>query len=89
MKIFVRAKTHARKERVTKLNTLDSATRETYLVEVCERPEEGKANRAVVLLLAKHFSVSSASVRIVSGHTSRNKVIEIEDLDVRARNSAF
>ena len=48
-----------------------------YLVKVKEPPREGKANRAVIKLLAKHFNVSQSSVRVVGGLGSKNKVIEI------------
>lgn len=52
----------------------------TLLVKVKEPPREGVANAAVIRAVAKHFGVSSRSVRIVSGHASRNKIIEIPNL---------
>ncbi len=48
-----------------------------FLVRVKEPPKEGKANRAVIRLLAEHFKVQQHSVRIVSGLGNKNKVIEI------------
>jgi uncharacterized protein (TIGR00251 family) len=54
---------------------------DTLLVRVKEPPREGKANAAVVKAVAKHFGVSPRSVRILSGHASRNKIIEIPKLD--------
>ncbi|MEI8060736.1 MAG: DUF167 domain-containing protein [Candidatus Berkelbacteria bacterium] len=42
------------------------------------RPKEGEANKALVKLLSKHFDVPKTSIDIVSGLTSRNKVVEIE-----------
>ena len=47
-------------------------------VSVSAAPEKGKANAAVLSLLAKHFRVPRANVRIVSGETAREKVIEID-----------
>jgi len=41
------------------------------------RPKEGEANRALVKLLVKHFSVSKSEVNIISGLTSRSKIVEI------------
>ncbi|MFA4835076.1 MAG: DUF167 domain-containing protein [Dehalococcoidia bacterium] len=41
-------------------------------------PAEGKANKALIELLADHFKVKKSSVRIVKGEKSRNKVVEIE-----------
>ena len=48
-----------------------------FLVRVKEPAKEGKANRAVIKLLAEHFGVSQRQVAISSGFGSRNKVIEI------------
>jgi len=48
-----------------------------YVVRVRAVPEKGKANEAVVKLLAKHFKVAKNQVKIVRGVTRRNKVVEI------------
>ena len=50
------------------------------LVKVKEPPKEGKANAAVIRAVAKHLGVSPSSVRIVRGHTSGSKVVEITKL---------
>lgn len=42
-------------------------------------PEDGKANKAVVKLLAKAWGVPKSALSIVIGETSRDKVIEIEN----------
>lgn len=46
-------------------------------VYVRERAVDGKANEAVIGLLAKHFHVPKSRVEIVRGHTSRNKIVRI------------
>ncbi|MEM2282018.1 MAG: DUF167 domain-containing protein [Candidatus Hadarchaeales archaeon] len=46
-------------------------------IGLTSRPEGGKANLELVKKLAKHFGVPSTQVRIVSGFTSRKKVVEI------------
>lgn len=38
---------------------------------------DGKANKALVEILAGYFSVRKSSVKIIRGDISRNKVIEI------------
>ncbi len=53
--------------------------RDVLSVYVTTVPEDGKANEAMVRLLAKHFDVAVSRVRIVRGHTSRQKTIEILD----------
>ena len=49
----------------------------TFIVKVKEPPQEGKANRALIKVLAEHFGVPKSQVRIVSGLKSKSKVIEI------------
>ena len=44
---------------------------------VSAAPEKGKANRAVVLLLAETLGVPTSAVTIASGTTSQDKVAEI------------
>jgi uncharacterized protein (TIGR00251 family) len=48
-----------------------------FLVRVKEPAKEGKANRAVIKLLADYFEVPQRQVAISSGLGSRNKVIDI------------
>ncbi len=40
---------------------------------------EGKANRRLVEILAKHFGVRKSEIRIVRGEKGRKKVIEVPD----------
>lgn len=47
------------------------------LVYVREPALEGKANKAVIALVAKHFGVPGSSVRLIRGHTSTRKLFEI------------
>ncbi len=49
-------------------------------VRVTAPPEEGRANDAVVALLAKALGVPKSRVRILRGHTARNKVVSVEGL---------
>ncbi len=70
MKIQVNVKPNSKTEEV-------SQEGDNFVVKVKEPTKEGKANQAVIKLLAKHFSVLQSQVRIVSGLRGRNKVIEI------------
>ena len=47
------------------------------VVGLTSKPEKGEANRELVKKLAKHFKVSSSQIKIVSGLTSKSKVVEI------------
>ena len=48
-----------------------------FKVQIRQAPEKGKANRVVIRVLADYFGVSQSKINIVSGSTSRLKVIEI------------
>ncbi len=41
------------------------------------QPDAGKANWALVCVLADHYGVAKSNVRILRGQTSRNKLVEI------------
>jgi len=43
------------------------------------KPVDGEANKAVIKILSKHFDLAPSLICIISGITSRNKVIEIND----------
>ncbi len=45
---------------------------------VTAAPENGKANKAVVELLARALRICESSIQIVSGESSRNKKLIIE-----------
>ena len=53
---------------------------ERITVRVTAVPESGKANDAVVALLARRLGVPKRSVQIVRGHKSRDKRIRIEGI---------
>lgn len=46
-----------------------------WKVRLAAPPERGKANAALIEVLADALAVSRASVEIVGGHASRNKVV--------------
>jgi uncharacterized protein (TIGR00251 family) len=70
MKIQVKVKPNSKTEGL-------SQEGDSFIVKVKEPPKEGKANQAVIKLLAEHFGVPRSHVRILSGFRSRNKVIDV------------
>ena len=50
-------------------------------LKVTAPPVEGKANAAVVQLLAAHLRVPKSSIRIVSGEHAPLKLVEVTGLD--------
>lgn len=71
MKISVLVSPHSKKEGIEILP--DGVLK----VRVKEPPVDGKANEAVLYLLAKHFGVPASSVRLVAGGSGRRKIVEI------------
>ena len=71
MKIQVKAKPSAREEKVEKIDETH------FVVSVKEPPEKGKANDAIRNALAVYFKTGTSCVKIVSGYSSRNKIVEI------------
>lgn len=56
-----------------------NAAGETYLkARVTAVPEKGKANKALVELVAKRLGVAKSTVGIISGDTSRQKILRID-----------
>jgi uncharacterized protein len=51
------------------------------LVKVTAAPEKGKANAAVITLLAKTIGVPKSAFELVSGETDRNKVLRLASHD--------
>ncbi len=84
MKIIVKAKTNAKKEIIEKvtqqsLNLLgEPAKPDIYKVSVKEHAVGGKANKAIIRVVALYFNVAPSLVNIVSGLTSKTKTLEIK-----------
>jgi uncharacterized protein len=53
---------------------------EAWKLRVTAAPEQGKANSAVLELLADALAVPAASLRLVAGHASRDKTVEVSGL---------
>lgn len=73
MKVEVRVKPGSKKGPLVQ----PSLTGE-LLVYLREPAVEGKANRALIKLLADYYEVPKTSVTIVSGLKSRNKIVRID-----------
>jgi uncharacterized protein (TIGR00251 family) len=47
-------------------------------ISVTAVPEDGKANKALIDLLAKSWKIAKRSIQIISGATDRRKILFIE-----------
>lgn len=71
MKKVVKVKPNAKTRTLTELDD------GTLKITLKSTPTDGKANQELIKLLAKTYGVPQSHITIKSGHTSRNKVIEI------------
>jgi uncharacterized protein YggU (UPF0235/DUF167 family) len=54
------------------------------VVRVNAPPVDGRANDALCSFVAKRLKIAPSRVTIVRGHTSRNKILSIEGVDIDA-----
>ncbi|OGN05693.1 MAG: hypothetical protein A2746_00535 [Candidatus Yanofskybacteria bacterium RIFCSPHIGHO2_01_FULL_44_22] len=72
MKIVVKAKPNSFEEKVEKVDESN------FIVSVKEPPVKGLANRAIIKALSDFFGIHPARIKIISGFTSRQKIIELK-----------
>jgi uncharacterized protein len=53
---------------------------EAWKVRVGAAPDRGRANAALLELLSERLGVRAAELSIVSGHSARDKVVELRGL---------
>jgi uncharacterized protein (TIGR00251 family) len=53
-------------------------------VRVAAPPDRGRANEALLTVLAEFFHVPRPQVELVAGHTSRRKRVALHDVDATA-----
>lgn len=54
----------------------DANGKEWLKVKLTVVPEDGKANKALIKLLSKEWKIPQSHLEIVSGHTSKYKIIK-------------
>jgi len=64
---------HVRVQPKARANAVVGWRGETLRVSVTATPEDGKANRAVIVLLADSLGIAASSIRLVRGASSRDK----------------
>lgn len=80
---------HVRATPKASKNTLDGLYKDAdgaswLKVKVTAPPEDGKANKAVIRLLAKTLNLPASSITLLSGETSRQKtlLLDCEETDM-------
>lgn len=62
-----------------KRNKVIKTTDKDYRIYLTSSPQEGRANKALISLLADFFEISKAQIQILKGEKDRNKEIWIEN----------
>ncbi|MDO8572966.1 MAG: DUF167 domain-containing protein [bacterium] len=68
------------KVRVTpdaKRETFEKNSSDHFTLSVKEPAEQNRANKRVITLIANHFNISTGKVRIISGHHSGSKILNV------------
>lgn len=77
VRLAVKLTPKASRDRIEGL-AADAQGRGYLKVSVTTVPEDGKANKALIDLLAKEWKLPKRSIRIVSGATDRHKILFID-----------
>lgn len=76
MRVSIRVTPKSREEGI------EASRREGAIrVRVTAAPEDGRANDAVIRLLAKRLGVARGAIRIAGGAASRRKWVEIDGME--------
>lgn len=71
MLIKVRVRTGARKESLREISP------DHFEISVREEPEQNLANKRIIALVALHFNLPAAKIRITKGHHSASKILNL------------
>ncbi|MHB1101957.1 MAG: DUF167 family protein [Devosia sp.] len=74
--LFLRVTPNAGRDEIEGVETRDDGSA-VLRIRVKAVPDKGKANAAVVVLLAKVLGVSKSAIELVSGDTARAKTVVI------------
>ncbi len=75
-RLYLKATPNARKNGIEGTR-VDAKGRMRLLIKVTAPPEDGKANKAIMMLLAKLLRLPKSAFAVVEGQTHREKVIAI------------
>ena len=64
----------------SKVNRILGFEEDILKIRIKASPEKGKANKELIRFIAKSLSIAQSRITIISGHTSRLKKLQIEDI---------
>ncbi len=74
MKLKIKVKAHA------KQNKIETKEGNEWTIRIKAPAIENKANEELISFLAEELNIRAAQIKIVSGHTSKIKIIEIIEI---------
>ena len=74
MRIYIQASPNSSKNEVIKISEGE------YKVKLTATPIDGKANKMLIEVLAKHFKIAKSCITIVGGKSAKIKMVDIDDL---------
>jgi len=77
IKISIKVITHAKKSEVV-ADEIDLLGVRILKIKISQPPEDGKANKAMIELLAEYLQVKKNSLTIIAGEKSTHKIVEIK-----------
>jgi uncharacterized protein (TIGR00251 family) len=63
-------------------NAIDGEKAGSLQVSVTQAPEKGKANKAIIALVAKSLGLRKSQIDLISGETSQQKKLLVRDVTV-------
>lgn len=88
MKLAVRATPRGGRDAIDGWSA-DAGGRPVLKLRIAAAAADGAANAAVLALLARSLDRPKSGLRILSGQTARQKLIEIDDVDQADLDRAF
>jgi len=76
MKINILVKLRSKVSRLEKVEDL-LWTQDCYMAYITSPPIDGKANEEIIRLVSDYFHIRQNQVQIKSGHTGKQKIIDI------------
>ena len=74
-RLYIRVTPNASRNEVTRYND------GVLYIRIAAPQDKGRANKELLAYLSQRLDINKSSVRLIRGHTSRNKVIAVNGLE--------
>lgn len=80
MVLFVNMKIQVKVKPNSKHQKIEEIENGSFKVSLRSPPVDGKANKELIVILAKQFKVPKSHIKIKSGLSTKNKLVEIDSI---------